>query len=196
LLTAGVLVAVVVALLRGGSLAALAAYNFRRIELVFAGFGLQAFLMLAAGQGWPLPGVVAAGAHLLSYVLILVAAWQNRFTPGFKLIGLGMLANFVVIAANGGRMPVSEAALLQAGYVHLISGLQLGASFTHQLLVPGTRLWVLADIFVLPPPFPKPAVFSAGDGLILAGTFVAVNAIMRPPAMQAPPARKAAAPER
>jgi hypothetical protein len=38
-----------------------------------------------------------------------------------------------------------------------------------------TQLWLLSDIFVLPPPFPIPSVFSLGDMMIAAGVFLLVQ---------------------
>jgi hypothetical protein len=34
-----------------------------------------------------------------------------------------------------------------------------------------TKLWLLSDIFVVPPPFPFPGVFSIGDCLMAFGMF-------------------------
>ncbi|MBX6377744.1 MAG: DUF5317 domain-containing protein, partial [Clostridia bacterium] len=130
------------------------------------------------GWGW-----VEAGApylHAASYVCLFAALAANRHLPGIAWIGAGTLANFLAIVLNGGRMPVSARAMELTGQAHLVSYLRDRGDLVHSLLHDGTVLPILADVLVLPHPFPRPTVFSLGDLLILVGVFVLVLGVMRP----------------
>jgi hypothetical protein len=94
------------------------------------------------------------------------------------VIGLGLLLNLTVILANGGYMPTSPEALQRGGYVAsspIIPGTRLAKSKDIILPRAETRLWFLSDALVIPPPFPWPTVFSVGDVVIAAGTFLLVQ---------------------
>jgi len=105
----------------------------------------------------------------LSYLMLAFCCWANRQLPGFLLFGSGLLMNFLVISANGGRMPVSEAALHWAGLSAYIPMLQSGLT-KHQLLTEATRLVFLADIIPLRPPFVfGRMVVSVGDLAVTIG---------------------------
>ena len=89
------------------------------------------------------------------------------------VLGVGLLANWAVILANGGHMPVTYEALVAAGKGAMVIGSEPGTHVlgSKDILLPpqDTRLWFLSDIFVIPPPFPFPNVFSLGDALIALG---------------------------
>jgi MFS family permease len=87
------------------------------------------------------------------------------------LIALGGAMNLVAIAANGGVIPASPAALLTAG-----RGLGT-AGFRNSAALADPNLAFLGDIFALPPPFPFHNVFSVGDLCIALGAAVALNRI-------------------
>jgi hypothetical protein len=119
--------------------------------------------------------------------LLAIFVWQNRRLPGMWLVGLGLLANWAVILANGGHMPITFEALVAAGKGNLVSTPTAGTLVfgSKDVLLPGieTRLGFLSDIFVIPPPFPIPTVFSVGDALIALGMFGLVQHALgkRPP---------------
>jgi len=83
--------------------------------------------------------------------------------------------NLLVVLANGGFMPVTLEALRRAGLVHLALGLEPGSRLvaTKDILLPrqDTRLWILSDIFVIPPPLPFNTIFSLGDFFLALGAF-------------------------
>jgi hypothetical protein len=98
------------------------------------------------------------------------------------VIGAGLAANWIVMAANGGHMPVTYEALVAAGRAHLVESTMPGTLVfgTKDILLPlaETQLWPLSDIFVIPPPFPIPSVFSLGDALLALGMFRLVPAAL------------------
>lgn len=56
-----------------------------------------------------------------SYALLIVFLAVNRALPGVKLILLGAVLNLVVIAANGGYMPVTPEALERSGHLDRVT---------------------------------------------------------------------------
>jgi hypothetical protein len=104
------------------------------------------------------------------------------------LIGAGVAANWLVMAVNGGYMPVTYEALVAAGKGHLIANATPGTLVfgSKDILLPTaeTRLPFLSDIFVIPPPFPVPSVFSLGDALIAVGMFRLLSRALGSPALR------------
>lgn len=165
-------------MLRGASLRRLQFLNLRLYGLVLIAFTLQAILIFL--PVWNSYGSSARlGAMLISYAMLGGFVWANRQLPGVWLLGLGLLANGLVIFANGGFMPVTFEALRAAGMSRLVTGSAPGTIVmgSKDVLLPyeATRLSFLSDIFVLPPPFPITGVFSVGDILIAVGIFFLVT---------------------
>ena len=114
------------------------------------------------GDGWSGP----AGLALLVAGEVLVAgfAWRNRDQPGFVLIGVGLVANALVLAFNGG-MPVQglDPAAHAAGH-------HFGMNSTNRLV------WLGDDIHMAP----LRRTFSPGDLVAAAGAAVAVWSRLEP----------------
>jgi hypothetical protein len=80
------------------------------------------------------------------------------------VFGTGVLCNMVAIAANGGYMPATRAALELAG-IPVSSQLHNNSLLADA----GTRLGFLSDIFAVPRWAPLANVFSVGDLLVAVG---------------------------
>ena len=110
-----------------------------------------------------------------SQLLLLLFAWLNRRLPGFWLLGLGLLANFIAISLNGGMMPLMPENAARLMPADSSATLQLGerVGFGKDILLDkaNTRLWFLGDVFMLPEIFRYPLAFSIGDILISTGAF-------------------------
>jgi len=121
---------------------------------------------------------------LLSYVVLLALVWRNRRQVSILILGLGVLCNLAVIAANRGFMPISPETLVKINPGSTLeqwsSGIHYG--FSKDIILPQvqTRLWILSDVLVLPPPFPWPTAFSLGDLLIAAGVLVLLQGPGKP----------------
>jgi len=85
-----------------------------------------------------------------------------------------------VMLANGGYMPITREALIQAGKEYRLKEFDAGARplSSKDVLLPKeeTKLWILSDIFVAPPPFPIPSIFSPGDVMLAIGALVMIVA--------------------
>ncbi|MDQ7794208.1 MAG: DUF5317 family protein [bacterium] len=173
-----VLVSLLVGFLRGGRLSGLAEAPLRAVPLIFLSFGIQLALHLPVASSLVPLEDWAGKLHLLSYLLLFSAFVVNWRLPGMPWMGFGAALNFTVIAFNGMRMPVAEAPLRGVGLDRLADALVADTVLTHRLLTAETRLALLADVFPLPPPFPRPAVFSLGDVALMVGAFILVQRLM------------------
>ena len=146
--------------------------------LIFAALSIQ----LAAVASHDV--AITRSAMLVTYPALALVALLNAHLLGMRLILLGALLNFLVMAANGGLMPVDPDA---------IGSGQIGTHETRAIQGPvaGTKSVViseeeaafstLADRFVIQIPSYGRKVASIGDIIIGAGFFVAVGQLsMRP----------------
>jgi len=145
----------------------LAEVEIRGVALAVLGVLLQFVRQYGASAGWPLVREWAPVFYVGTFWILLAVIWLNRRNPAFLLIGFGIFLNMLVIAANGGKMPVSAESLARAGFDP--GPIASGQVITHQLLTETTRLAFLADVLVLGKPYPRPVVFSIGDLLLSAG---------------------------
>jgi len=114
----------------------------------------------------------ASAALIFSQILLVVFVWFNRSRPAFWLLGLGLILNFMVIAANDGFMPISPVAVQHlfptapAGSWEI--GQRLGTGRDIVLTIDQTRFWFLSDRF-LSSILNYRTAFSLGDVAIAAG---------------------------
>jgi predicted MFS family arabinose efflux permease len=96
----------------------------------------------------------------------------NVRQPGFALAALGCALNTIVIAANGGRMPVSLPSWTATG--RGASDLTAQGAYNNVVVASHAHLSWLGDVFALPRAFPLANSLSVGDLLLLIGviTFV------------------------
>lgn len=159
----------------GGRVSNLATTDVKWGWLAPLAFLMQAYLIFFPAER--AGGLLSARSLLLttSLILLLVVIWQNRHLGGIRLIGLGLLLNFLVMVVNGGFMPITPEAVAQIGYDGNASQLETGyiVGRTKNVVVePGeASLWFLSDIMVIPRPFPIPTALSVGDVLIVMGVF-------------------------
>src|SRR5690606_15785068 len=113
-------------LTRGGSVGSLGSLRPRLLWLALLPLAVQ-YALFGSPLG-PQLGAAAGLVHVATYGLLLVPVALNRSIPGMKLVALGLALNATVVAANGGFMPVSPAALHAAGRDDLAASLAQGAT--------------------------------------------------------------------
>ena len=161
-------VSVVVSLFRGGKLANLPDIYARGWWMLIIGFGLQiAANMLGEDQH-----DLAVALVLISYAPLLAVVTLNRRAPGMWIAGIGILMNFIVIAANGGMPVLPEAVELAGGDPSSLRALNA----KHVLLDLDTTFPFLADIIPLPG-----SVISLGDVFFAIGLGVFIEDQLQQP---------------
>ena len=148
-----------VAVLTGG--ARLSRVRVRAVRLLVAAAAVQTGTSVLA----PGSGLARGAALVLTAVLVGLFLVGNRHLAGTPLIGLGLLLNVLVIAANG-AMPVSVSAAFRAGLS--AADLGLAADGLREPVTASTRLALLGDVVPVALPL-RPQVVSPGDVLVAAG---------------------------
>jgi hypothetical protein len=163
------LVCVLTVPLAAGRLSRLADVELRLVSLAVAGLAVQVLIISiipsSDGDAW-----THTGSHIASYGLVGFMLYANRHVPWLWLIGLGGLANFICITANGGVMPASDWARETAGMAAATS------EFVNSGVLADPKLLFLGDVFPFPAPW-SPNVFSVGDVVIAVGAFLCLHTL-------------------
>jgi len=169
-----VVIGLVLGIVSGGRLSNLGNITVRFWPVALLGLLFQVLLF-----SWPLASMVGRlgpSLYVLSTTIVLMALIINLRQPGFALIIVGAFLNFAVIVANGGLMPASPEAVVALTGAAVVPT----SDFSNSVIAaPGTPLWFLGDIFVLPRPMPFANVFSVGDVLIGIGGAIFIARTMR-----------------
>ena len=137
--------ALAIAMLRGGRLVNLGDVELRSWWLLIVALALQfgtRFVTSDESLEW-----VGISMVLASFALLLILVITNRDKRGMWIAGIGVLANFLVIAINGGMPVLAEAAEVASGFT--ISEPDLSGTFKHTLMGEATRLPFLGDVIPL-----------------------------------------------
>ncbi|MCG8353243.1 MAG: DUF5317 domain-containing protein [Chloroflexales bacterium] len=119
---------------------------------------------------------------LITAVLLTWFCWLNRRLVGVKLIYIGIALNIVVMAVNGGVMPISPATLNAMGYHHAIAeGTE--PRFSKSVVLDEDRAILpgLSDRLLLPGPLAVIAAWSIGDVFLILGVSQLLWHAMRGP---------------
>ena len=113
--------------------------------------------------------------HSISYIIIFIGLIFNFNKKSMILVFIGALLNYMVIAANGGQMPVSSSGLSLLGLDQYLEMLENNLVVTHTLINESTRLYLLGDVIPTPKFYPFSKIISIGDVLIGIGLFVLIQ---------------------
>ncbi|WP_374717307.1 DUF5317 domain-containing protein [Geobacillus thermodenitrificans] len=172
----GIVLSLLIGWFRGGSLKGLAHMKLRGGWLFPLLLALQ-FVIFFLQEKVAWIAKMSNVIFLLVYITGLVFLWLNRHQPGLPVIFAGVLLNFIVMAANGGRMPVSVEAAQFLGREY-IEALKAGLYAKHQAITSDTLLPFLGDIIPLSPPYPRQQVISIGDVVMNVGAFLFIQHLM------------------
>lgn len=149
---------------------------FRWEWLVFASVIPQVFVFYIPAIGQWVPEWTIPYIQILSMVGLLIFTVVNLSKPGLWALGLGLLSNFIVIALNGGWMPIHPQTLKRMIPLQPIEvweiGTRLGFTKDRIMAYEETNLVFLSDIFTLPQWIPYKVAFSIGDVFISIGVVI------------------------
>lgn len=173
----GIVLSVIVGFLRKGNLWGLATLKLKW-GWVFPILLIVQLVVFSYQNDITFLGQISGYIYIIVYILGLTFLFLNRHYKGFVLILLGVLLNFIAIAANGGRMPVSlEAAAILQDPVFL-EALKNELYAKHIALSEATRFGFLGDIIPLTDPYPRTQVISIGDVIMNIGIFFFIQHLM------------------
>lgn len=171
LLLTPLILAIVVALLRGGSLSRLATLPIRGSAFIMASFAIQVLVYVPPIRD-AAPVVQAGGAiYLVALALALIGALSNwRLGLAVRVATLGLALNAIVIAANGGSMPVNAQAMRSVQGAATVSEIADARHYNNTRLAGRqARLAFLSDVIPVWLPGGRGNVYSIGDALLAAG---------------------------
>lgn len=178
MITEAFILSILIGFIRRGKLSNLAHVPLRHFYLFILPlviFAAAYAAMRATGNESLLPYVRAA--NVLQYVVLLAAIVLNLHLGGMWLAGVGTFLNALVLAVNGGVMPVGMNALRTAGLTDLLHSKQ--DFIRHAIMSSETHLKAIADIIPIPGfAFIMPQVASIGDLLIAVAVFIFVQQYM------------------
>ena len=158
-----VILTLVVSLLAGGRLGRLKEVELRGVVVFVFAAVVRVVLIALGAKGLPIARSLGPWLSGAAYVALLAALWLNRHLWPLRIVALGVLLNFLVIAANRGSMPVDRALALRCAEARLVQLLDSPEYVVHKPVTSETRLRPLADVLPLPLLFPRPAWFSPGS---------------------------------
>lgn len=176
-----VIAALPIGYLMGGSLNNIKHARLRLAILPCAAFLLEASIGLigqfldAPPSAW-LPKLVR-----LEYLLLTAFIWLNHRMRGMDMLGAATLINYIVIAANGYRMPVTPLIYEYPKLYHFVERIQTGGLPEYVLVGWDGPLWFLGDTLPL-----GNGLASIGDLLMALGVMIIIIDMM----LTQPPRRR------
>lgn len=165
---------IVVAKLRGGKIKNLGKDHIKGYWFFILAAVVQAALSLMKFYKLPFADIFLESGlvyiMLASYtilLLVIIANWDKSY---MKLFFIGLLLNMVVIIWNDGRMPVSLNGIAGIGQESVLP--ERDFNIKHIAVDRDTKLVWLADIILIPKPYPLPKILSIGDIFIMGGVFL------------------------
>jgi hypothetical protein len=166
-----VFIGLVIGLVLGGRIGALADVRLRAPWLFYVAIGLQLIAFPSLVMPWSFSEGVATVLSVGSYFCLCIVLFLNIRLRGLALAGLGMLMNLAAILANGGHMPALPEAMRAAG-------LTFDGVHNNSIASADPNLAWFVDRWAAPGWLPMGNVYSIGDVLIGIGIAFTVIAAM------------------
>lgn len=106
----------------------------------------------------------------ISYLLMMITVLLNIKKSYMKIFLIGIILNFIVIIGNNGQMPVSLNGLNGIKTESVLPEKEF--DIKHRAVTKDTKFVYLADIILLPKPYPLPKILSIGDVFLIVGNFL------------------------
>lgn len=168
-----VVLTLLTSLIAGGRVARLQALDLRAVWVFLLAAGVRIALDVLGAKGVTAARGLYPWLSIGAYLLLLAGFWVNRHLWPLRLVALGVLLNFLVIAANGGSMPVEAALAERSAPKQLVRMLHSSSYVVHKPVTESTRLAFLADVLPLPMLYPRPKWYSPGS---IGDIFITVGA--------------------
>lgn len=166
-----ILAGIVLGRLRNGSINALDKIEFKNwkvlIGLIVSDLLLSFFIVKSTSNLGNILFEYYPYISTLFYISTILLLGFNLHLKYVRVIQSGYVLNLLPMIANGGKMPVSETALLQIGKMNELELLKSDLLLNHTLIHEGTRFKLFSDIIALPYFLPK--VISIGDIVLSLG---------------------------
>ncbi len=185
MLAESVVLSIFIGVFRGKKIKSLENLQIDKYWLILLSFSIEfASSLIIESDIQPLSQFITDNyffVHMMVYILLFICfAFNRNNDKALVIVLIGVILNFIVIMANSGFMPVSTDMALSKGFNESIELLAKGRVAGHEVLIRGeTKLWLLADIINIPPPYPFPQTISIGDIFISLGTFLFIQLGMR-----------------
>jgi MFS family permease len=182
-LLGGIALGLIAGLLAGGHITNLTQVRLRWMAAIFLAVVVRYGTEAALSREIPIAETLRVPLLVTAYAILLVGTWANRRQPGMAIAFVGILSNAVVIAVNGGHMPIWEPSLIAAGLtpadvaspIHVILPPPIDAAFL-------AHLGPLGDVIPIPLPVVR-NVASIGDVVVSFGLgFFLFASVLRTPA--------------
>jgi hypothetical protein len=157
----------------GGQFSQLAKLEWHGLPLLIMAAVINVFGGFFAWKIAPLAPEIRLFCLLIVYGSVGWVLWRTPglWRPALLILTLGGALNFLVMAANGGQMPVRLDLLRDIGRNDLAQRIEQRHAFRHVPLTAETPLGFLGDIVRLPAPFSVPSpgdvIMAVGMGLLL-----------------------------
>lgn len=175
-----ILLGIILGRFRGGKLSSLEKINFKGLYFILGllifDFILRFFLSTSNHQIFDNIFVYYPIFSMFIYIVTIFILDLNKDIKYFRLIESGFILNLLPMILNGGKMPVSESAMISIGKIEEVEIMKKGLMFGHQLINENTRFSFLSDI--IPFNFFIPKVISLGDIVIALGVALFISHYM------------------
>jgi len=162
------LISVIIAKLRGGRFKNLENVHIRAWYLLILSALIQGILSLFKYSNiYKIVIIVIIG---ITYLLMIITAILNINRNYMKIFLIGIILNLVVIMGNGGHMPVSLEGIKGINQETILPEREF--DIKHVAVNKDTKFVYLADIILIPRPYPLPKILSLGDIFLMIGVFV------------------------
>lgn len=166
--------------LRSGKISALENIKFKGwksiIVLLLIDLGLRFFILRSTSEVGDFLFEYYPIFSIFFYLYTIFILGINQNLKHLRLMQSGFVLNLLPMIANGGKMPVSESALMKVGKLKEVELLREDLFLTHTLISESTRFKALSDILPIKYLFPK--VISPGDIVLSIGIIFFISHYM------------------